>query len=176
MTDLERLVAIEEIRTLQSRYVRYADTKNWQALAGLFLPGASFIPHDINGKPQVTMTGREEIASTINASVGGGTALHHLFSYEIDIETPTRARGVWAMEDWLDRTNDDDFDRGRRAVQDHARLWPLSRGLRESRRCLVHRGPKAIPRKARFHQLTVNERKTFRVKYTRHPAVCYRHP
>lgn len=107
MTDLERLVAIEEIRTLQSRYVRYADTKNWQALAGLFLPGASFIPHDINGKPQVTMTGREEIASTINASVGGGTALHHLFSYEIDIETPTRARGVWAMEDWLDRTNDD---------------------------------------------------------------------
>jgi len=40
MTDLERLIAIEDIRALQSRYVRYADLKDWQALAGLFLPMA----------------------------------------------------------------------------------------------------------------------------------------
>jgi Zn-finger nucleic acid-binding protein len=106
MTDLERLVAIEDIRNLQSRYVRYADLKDWQALAGLFLPGASFIPYGMDGAPVATMTGRDEIANTISASVGAGSALHHLFSYEIEIDSPTKARGVWAMEDWLDRTND----------------------------------------------------------------------
>jgi hypothetical protein len=107
MTDLERLIAIEDIRNLQSRYVRYADLKDWRALVGLFLPGASFTPYDVEGKPQIVMTGREQIAERVSTSVGAGTALHHLFSYEIDIDSPTRARGVWAMEDWLDRTNND---------------------------------------------------------------------
>lgn len=108
MNDLERLVAIEDIRRLQSRYVRYADLKDWKALAGLFLPKGRFTPYDTRGEALVTMTGREEIEGTINASVGAGSALHHLFSYEIDVDSPTRARGVWAMEDWLDRSNVED--------------------------------------------------------------------
>jgi hypothetical protein len=106
MTDLERLLAIEDIRNLQSRYVRYADLKDWQALVGLFLPDASFTPYDVEGKPQVVMIGRDEIAERVSNSVGKGTALHHLFSSEIEIESPTRAHGVWAMEDWIDRSND----------------------------------------------------------------------
>jgi hypothetical protein len=106
MTDLERLIAIEDIRALQSSYVRYADLKDWQALVGLFLPDAAFIPYDVEGKPQVVMTGRDEIAKRVSSSVGKGTALHHLLSYEIGIESPTRAHGIWAMEDWIDRSND----------------------------------------------------------------------
>ena len=107
VTDLERLIAIENIRTLQSRYVRYADSKDWDALAGCFLPDASFIPHDLQGKPQVIMAGRDAIKERVSTSVGNGTALHHLLSYEIEVDSSTRARGVWAMEDWIDRSNDD---------------------------------------------------------------------
>jgi hypothetical protein len=106
MTDLERLVAIEDIRTLQSRYVRYADLKDWQALVGLFLPDAVFTPYDVEGKPQVVMTGRDGIAKRVSSSVGSGTALHHLLSYEIEIKSPTRAHGIWAMEDWIDRSSE----------------------------------------------------------------------
>jgi SnoaL-like domain len=106
MNDLERLVAIEDVRYLQARYVRYADAKDWRALANLFLPDAQFIPHDMDGKPQVTLTGRDEIERRVSAAVGSGTALHHLFSHEIDIDSPTRARGLWAMEDRIDRSRD----------------------------------------------------------------------
>jgi hypothetical protein len=107
MTDLKRLIVIEDIRALQSSYVRYADLKDWQALVGLFLPDAAFTPYDAEGNPQVVMTGRDEIAKRVSASVGKGTALHHLLSYEIEVESPTRAHGIWAMEDWIDRSNDD---------------------------------------------------------------------
>ena len=99
MTDLKRLMAIEEIRALQSRYLRYADLKDWQARVGLFLPDAAFTPYDAEGSPQVVMTGRDQIAKRVSASVGKGTALHHLLSYEIEVESPTRAHGIWAMED-----------------------------------------------------------------------------
>ncbi|MGK9171583.1 nuclear transport factor 2 family protein [Inquilinus limosus] len=47
MTDLERLVAIEAIRSLQSRYVRLADGKDWGALARLFLPRGTFVVYDL---------------------------------------------------------------------------------------------------------------------------------
>lgn len=107
MTYLERLIAIEDIRALQSRYVRSADLKDWQALVGLFLPNAVFTAYDVQGKPQVAMTGRDEIAKRVSTSVGKGTALHHLLSYEIEFHSRTRAHGIWAMEDWIDRSNDD---------------------------------------------------------------------
>jgi hypothetical protein len=106
MTDLERLIAIEDIRTLQSRYVRYADMKDWDALVGCFLPGASFTAYDLQEKPQVVMSGRGEIKDQISTFVADGTARHHLLSYEIEVESSTRARGIWAMEDWIDRSND----------------------------------------------------------------------
>jgi SnoaL-like domain len=107
VTDLERLVAIEDIRKLQSKYVRFADAKDWDAAVGCFLPGASFTPYDLAGKPQVVMSGRDAIKMRISTSVGGGTALHHLLSYEIDLDSPTRAHGIWSMEDWLDRSNEE---------------------------------------------------------------------
>lgn len=106
MTDLENLVAIEAIRNLQSRYVRVADSKDWIALGNLFLPEGCFIPYGLDGKPQVTMLGREQISSMLADAVGAGIAIHHLFSYEIEIRSPTRAHGIWAMEDWIDRTRD----------------------------------------------------------------------
>ncbi|WP_010188212.1 nuclear transport factor 2 family protein [Sphingomonas sp. PAMC 26605] len=40
--DLQRPVAIEDIRNLQARYVRLADGRDWQGLSHLFLPNAAF--------------------------------------------------------------------------------------------------------------------------------------
>lgn len=104
MTDLERLIAIEDIRRLQARYARLADAKDWRALAALFLPDGSFVSHDLAGQPQGSMRGRADLVRQIGAAVGAGTAIHHLLSYEIEVHSPTRAHAIWAMEDWVDRS------------------------------------------------------------------------
>ena len=106
MTEIDRLAAIEAIRSLQSRYVRLADAKDWQKLSELFVSQGSFTVFGVDGKPFAAMVGREQIRHTISAGVGAGTAVHHLFSYEIEIQHETRARAIWSMEDWVDRTDD----------------------------------------------------------------------
>jgi hypothetical protein len=106
MNDVDRLVAIEAIRSLQSRFVRYIDCKDWLGLSRLFVAEGSFILYGVDGKPQATLTGGEQIRTELTRIVGCGTTIHHLFSYEIDIKSPTAAHGIWAMEDLIDRTRD----------------------------------------------------------------------
>ena len=107
LTDLERLVAIDAIRDLMARYVRHADNKQWTDLAETFLPDGTFTPYDVEGNPRAEMRGRADIAQTIGASVGSATAIHHLFTYEIEVTSPVTASGVFAMEDELIRADDE---------------------------------------------------------------------
>lgn len=104
--DLERLAATEAVRDLQARYVRLADAREWRALAGLFLPGGVFVALGMDGAPLATMIGRAAIEATISAGVGTGRSLHRLFSHEIEVLSPNAARGIFAMEDWVDRSED----------------------------------------------------------------------
>jgi hypothetical protein len=70
MNDLERLVAIDQIRDLMARYARYADGKQWGDLARLFLPGGTFQPLDVEGNPlRPVVAGRDEIAHAVGATV-----------------------------------------------------------------------------------------------------------
>ncbi|SKA48426.1 SnoaL-like domain-containing protein [Chitinophaga eiseniae] len=93
----------DSIRELMARYVRYADEKDWHALSSLFTPDGSFTPLNVEGEPLVTMEGRHQIAETIRQSVGTAIAIHHLFSYEIDVPGEGHAKGVFSMEDYLIR-------------------------------------------------------------------------
>ncbi|MFE0631882.1 nuclear transport factor 2 family protein [Streptomyces sp. NPDC058864] len=107
MNDVERLSTIEELRRLMARYVRYADQKRWQDLAGLFTPDGTFTPRRPDGSVWLRMKGRADIAATVGASSGPGDVLvHHLFSDEIDLESATGARGTWSMEDIITRPED----------------------------------------------------------------------
>ncbi|MEU1597145.1 nuclear transport factor 2 family protein [Streptomyces sp. NPDC005708] len=107
MDAVERLSTIEDLRRLMARYVRYADHQRWQDLAGLFTPDGTFTPLKPDGSVWLRMEGREEIAATVGAAGGPGHVLvHHLFSDEIDVESPTSAQGVWAMEDIITRPED----------------------------------------------------------------------
>jgi hypothetical protein len=42
MDDVRRLLAMEEIKQLKARYYRCMDTKDWQGLAKVFAPDATF--------------------------------------------------------------------------------------------------------------------------------------
>lgn len=103
----ERLATVEDLRRLMARYVRYADHQRWQDLADLFTPDGTFTPYKPDGSVWLRMEGREQIVATVGASGGPGVVLvHHLFSDEIDVDSPTTAHGVWAMEDIVTRPED----------------------------------------------------------------------
>ncbi|MBV7530383.1 nuclear transport factor 2 family protein [Chitinophaga sp. sic0106] len=93
----------DEIRELMARYVRYADEKEWKLLAGLFTEDGVFTPLTVAGAPLAVMQGQQQIAATIGGSVGTATAIHHLFSYEIEVLNEDSAKGIFSMEDYLIR-------------------------------------------------------------------------
>lgn len=104
MDALEVLTATEEIRRVEARYARLADQKRWQDLAGLFTEDGVFRPLDEAGNELLRMTGRDGIASALQARNSGDVQLvHQLFTHEIDIESPTTAKAVWAMADLIFR-------------------------------------------------------------------------
>jgi hypothetical protein len=104
MRDLETLDAIEDIRALEARYARYADRKRWADLADLFTEDGWFRPLDVEGNAIANMAGRKDIATQLASRTSGDVQpIHQLLTHEIDVESPTTARAVWAMADLIFR-------------------------------------------------------------------------
>jgi hypothetical protein len=99
MDDVERLVAIEQICRMRSRYLRMLDTKNWDEVANAYAPDATLAFH--TEAPGVVSRGRTQIIATITSTLVDVTTVHYGHMAEIDILSPHRATGVWALEDML---------------------------------------------------------------------------
>lgn len=112
MTDLERLIAIEEIKRLKARYFRCIDMKDWDELAMVFAVDAVFDATDArrSGPGNDTLfekqgaawvnTGRSHIVDFIRRTTEAVSTVHHGHMPEIEVLDKTEARGVWAMEDF----------------------------------------------------------------------------
>ena len=105
LTDIERLTAIEDIKQLKARYFRSMDTKDWAGLQAVFSDTAEL---DMRGeaadKSKATtelVVGAPNIMEFIRNAVLELTTVHHGHMPEIEITSPTTAKGVWAMEDVL---------------------------------------------------------------------------
>ena len=105
MDKLDRLVAIEEIRRLKSRYFRCVDTKNWEELALLFCAEAEF---DTTRASDLEIAlpesdhlsrGRDAILEYIVEGMASSRSVHHGHGHEIEIVSPDEAHGIVAMED-----------------------------------------------------------------------------
>jgi hypothetical protein len=60
--------------------------------------------HPREHHPVVDMVGRENIAAQIGARYSGDVQpIHQLLTHEIDIESETKAKAVWAMADLIFR-------------------------------------------------------------------------
>ena len=118
MDAVERLMAIEEIKQLKSRYFRCVDTHDWAGLAQIFCRDAVFdcsvgLQHlplgggaPVGPEGPVTV-GRDAIVAWINRGLSEQTSCHHGHGHEITVESPTEASGIVAMEDRIfaaDRT------------------------------------------------------------------------
>jgi hypothetical protein len=97
MNDLERLVAIEEIKQLKARYFRCVDTKDWDGLMFVFAPDAE-MRTDAGTDADVVSTA-QAIVDLIRSLTSTLTTVHHGHTPEITIESSSLARGIWAMED-----------------------------------------------------------------------------
>lgn len=97
-TTLEDLLSIEAIHQLKARYCRFVDTKQWDRLAGLFAPGARLdgFGSAPDGSDSATFV------SGISKRLANVISIHHCHTPEIRLEGPDRARGIWAMMDYLD--------------------------------------------------------------------------
>jgi hypothetical protein len=109
MTDIEKLLAVEEIRKLKATYFRCMDTKAWEELAGVFTENAVF---DARGalempKPEEAyanepvVRGRAAIVEYISSGLAPLVSVHHGHMPEIEIISSSQAKGIWPMTDIL---------------------------------------------------------------------------
>ena len=97
MSSADKLLAIEEIHQLKARYFRCVDTKDWPCFLDVFAPDVSF------KMPGGERHGRDGMMQLMHDSgfYDRLRSTHHGFMPEIEILSPTTARGTWAMEDLI---------------------------------------------------------------------------
>lgn len=99
MNDIERLLAIEDIKQLKARYFRCVDAKDWAGFAAVF---ASDVHFDITADvPGCILQSPAAIVEMTRQGLKDCVSVHHGHCPEITVLSATRATGIWAMEDDL---------------------------------------------------------------------------
>jgi hypothetical protein len=94
----EKLGALEDIRALKARYCRYIDTKQWDRLRGLFSADARF--EGFGSAPDGSDA--DAFVRGVSTRLKDAVSIHHCHTPDIVFFGPSRARGVWAMQDHLE--------------------------------------------------------------------------
>ena len=96
MSELEWLVALEEIRQLKARRDRYVDSRDFDALEALHAP--DHVSHNDGQEPWTSSKElMENLRRIYQHAEGRSVTLHHSYDPEIIFDSPTKARGIWAM-------------------------------------------------------------------------------
>jgi hypothetical protein len=104
MDILEKLQAIEEIKALKARYFRFCDGKEWDNFEKLFVPDLVCESVDDNPTP-IIIKGAQAFLDATKSFLGPSVSIHHGHTPEIDVLSPTEAKGIWVMQDiltWID--------------------------------------------------------------------------
>lgn len=103
MDRLETLEALEEIRALKARYFRTLDTKDWAGYQAVFTADvvADFREATATRDESQFSHGADAYVRPLAAMLQDVVTVHHGHMAEIEVISPTLARGVWAMEDKL---------------------------------------------------------------------------
>lgn len=94
MSDLERLLAIEDIKFLKARRDRAVDTKDFDTYEALHAPD-----HVSHNDGFARWNSREEMIANVRRLMADNITVHHSHTPQITFESPTRATGIWGMED-----------------------------------------------------------------------------
>src|SRR5690349_4412296 len=96
MDDAAALIEIEAIKQLKARYCRYLDTKDWAAWRSLFSDDFLSDTSHAGGK---VIRGADEFVAFTRKGLRTQATVHQVHAPEIELTSPTTARGVWALED-----------------------------------------------------------------------------
>ena len=96
MTDIEKLLAIEEIKALKAANLRAMDEKRWDDYQSMFAP--EHVSDTYNGAPAI---GPKANVDRLKAVLEGVVSVHHGHMPEITLTSDTTAEGIWSMEDML---------------------------------------------------------------------------
>lgn len=95
MNELERLLALEEIRSLKAHYCRTLDSREWDAWGGCFTDDIEFY---MTSEPLV---GVQALLQFGVRYLAGATSVHQVHAPEITFTSDTEASGIWALHDIL---------------------------------------------------------------------------
>jgi len=100
LNDLERLVAIDEIRRLRGRFARCMDTKQWVEMQDTISDDCEFDARDGQVVTELWI-GAEDIVANIRRSLDAAVSVHQAHTPEVEVTSPTTAKAIWAMHDVL---------------------------------------------------------------------------
>ena len=100
MNETERLAAIEEIKLLRARFARCMDTKQWVEMHDTISKDCVFDAR-MEGVVDELWIGAEDIVAHIRRTLETAVSVHHAHMPEIEITSPTTAKAIWAMQDFL---------------------------------------------------------------------------
>lgn len=113
VSDLDRLLAVEDIKRLKSRYFRYVDTKDWAAWRDLFTDDGHF---EIGVG---TFEGADQFVAHVSGFLARATTFHHGHMPEIDVLSPDAATGIWTLYDVVEPPADSEVS----PFYGYARYW-----------------------------------------------------
>ena len=89
---------LEAIKQLKARYFRTLDTKDWQGMREVF---ADDLVMDTSASGGSVVSGADAFMTALRSILKDVVTVHHGHMPEIELTSPTTAKGVWAMQDLL---------------------------------------------------------------------------
>lgn len=95
---LDYLINLEGIRQTKARYCRYIDTKQWSRLSDLFTTDCTF--EGLGSAPAGANVAT--FIAGVSHRLQNTISVHHVHQSEIVFTGIDSARGIWAMEDYVE--------------------------------------------------------------------------
>src|SRR5580704_2125927 len=93
----DRLLDLEEIKTLKSRYFYCLDHKDWDGWrTKVFIPDCVWDVPEVQPEP---IRGIDNVIKLARSAVDGSVSIHHGHMPDIIFTSDDAATGIWAMED-----------------------------------------------------------------------------
>jgi SnoaL-like protein len=110
---VEKLWAIEQIKQLKARYCRFTDTRQTEDFLGVFADDLVWTwLADDNVTVLKEIHGPGEFGAwlrSIEKNRLSGFSVHHCHMPEIEIVDENHAKGIWAVQDYLNNPGDKHF-------------------------------------------------------------------
>lgn len=100
VNDTDRVLEIQALERLKARYCRLLDAKDWAGWRALFTD--DFVS-DTAGSGGRIVAGADDFVAYVRRALGSSKrrTVHQVHAPELELTSPTTARGIWALEDFI---------------------------------------------------------------------------